>query len=44
MPSELVQAYLLLLAARRSGRKFFSFYNCEAGRIVVLGRDLNERV
>ncbi|KAF8973074.1 ATP adenylyltransferase-domain-containing protein [Flammula alnicola] len=28
MPSELVQAYLLLCAARKSGKKFFAFYNC----------------
>ncbi|RDB24926.1 Diadenosine 5',5'''-P1,P4-tetraphosphate phosphorylase 2 [Hypsizygus marmoreus] len=28
MPSELVQAYLLLAAARKSGRNFFAFYNC----------------
>jgi len=28
MPSELLHAYLLLLSQRRSGRKFFSFYNC----------------
>jgi len=28
MPSELVQTYLLLSAARKSGKKFFAFYNC----------------
>jgi len=28
MPSELVQTYLLLSAARKLGQKFFAFYNC----------------
>ncbi|KAF9478822.1 ATP adenylyltransferase [Pholiota conissans] len=28
LPSELVQAYSLLLAARESGQRFFAFYNC----------------
>ncbi|KAF5321575.1 hypothetical protein D9619_001543 [Psilocybe cf. subviscida] len=28
MPSELVQTYLLLSAARKTGKKFFAFYNC----------------
>ncbi|KAJ3514124.1 hypothetical protein NLJ89_g2560 [Agrocybe chaxingu] len=28
MPSELVQTYLFLLAARKLGKKFFAFYNC----------------
>ncbi|KAF8813844.1 hypothetical protein BYT27DRAFT_7180611 [Phlegmacium glaucopus] len=27
-PSELLQTYLLLSAARKSGKKFFAFYNC----------------
>jgi ATP adenylyltransferase len=29
MPSELVHTYQLLLSARKAGRKFFAFYNCE---------------
>ncbi|CAL1707231.1 unnamed protein product [Somion occarium] len=28
LPSDLVQTYKLLLAARDAGRKFFAFYNC----------------
>ncbi|KAF5380465.1 hypothetical protein D9615_004622 [Tricholomella constricta] len=28
MPSDLVQAYLLLVAARKSGKRYFAFYNC----------------
>ncbi|CAA7261732.1 unnamed protein product [Cyclocybe aegerita] len=28
MPSELVQTYLFLLAARKLGKQFFAFYNC----------------
>jgi len=28
LPSELVQTYLLLSAARKSGKKFLAFYNC----------------
>ncbi|KAI0762132.1 HIT-like protein [Trametes elegans] len=28
MPPDLVQAYLFLLAAKKTGRKFFAFYNC----------------
>ncbi|KIP10933.1 hypothetical protein PHLGIDRAFT_28233 [Phlebiopsis gigantea 11061_1 CR5-6] len=28
MPPDLVQAYLLLVAAQKAGRKFFAFYNC----------------
>ena len=29
MPSELVQTYLLLSAARKLGQKFLAFYNCK---------------
>lgn len=28
-PNELTQAYLLLQAAHKAGRKFFAFYNCK---------------
>ncbi|KAF9010571.1 ATP adenylyltransferase-domain-containing protein [Cyathus striatus] len=28
MPSELLQTYLILQAARRTGKSFFAFYNC----------------
>ncbi|KAF9529232.1 ATP adenylyltransferase-domain-containing protein [Crepidotus variabilis] len=28
MPAELVQAYLMLVAAHKAGKRFFSFYNC----------------
>ncbi|KAG6920265.1 hypothetical protein DXG01_005034 [Tephrocybe rancida] len=28
MPSDLVQTYLLLVAARKAGKRYFAFYNC----------------
>uniref|UniRef100_A0A8H7Y472 Uncharacterized protein n=1 Tax=Psilocybe cubensis TaxID=181762 RepID=A0A8H7Y472_PSICU len=30
MPPELVQSYLLLVAAQKQGHKFFGFYNCKS--------------
>lgn len=33
MPSDLVQTYQLLIAARNAGRKFFAFYNCAYIRV-----------
>lgn len=28
LPADLVQVYLLLIAAKKAGRRFFAFYNC----------------